>query len=170
MQKIVLSKGGILGILLVVYTFGMYFINSELLSKWWLTSLPILFYIFFMTDAVKAFKSQNDGYATFGQALLTAWLTGIIGGTISMLFTYLLFNVIDPSLMEMMQQKSLEMVESFAGNLSEEEYDKMLEQMEKQNPYSISGQAIGWLTGSFVGLIIALIIAAITKNEQNEFA
>ncbi len=170
MQNIVLSKGAILGVIVVIFTFLLYFINPELLSKWWITSIPLLIYIYFMVDAVRAFKAQNEGYATFGQALLSSWLTAIVGGTIGMIFTYLLYNFIDPSLIEMMQQKSIEMVEGFAGNMSEEDYDKMIENMESQNQFGLSGQIIGWLTASFVGLIISLIIAAITKNENNEFA
>ena len=123
-----------------------------------------------MTTAATSFKAQNEGHATFGQALLAAWFTGIIGGLIISIFTYILYNFIDPSLMDRVNEAAIEMLDKFAGSMPEEEYEKAIEKIESNNNFGLGAMATNFIFMTILGLIPSLIIAALTKSKENEFA
>jgi hypothetical protein len=123
-----------------------------------------------MISAARTFKAENEGVMSFGQGLLSSWFTGIVGCIISLFFTYILFNFIDPSLKEKAAEAALKMIEAFAGSMPEEEYDKAIEKIENTDSFSIQAQLTNLIFMSVIGIIPSLIIAAMTKNDSNEFA
>ena len=137
MQSVVISKGGMLGLVSILFTLIMYFIAPDMMTKWYISIITFAIYLYFMTTAATSFKAQNEGHATFGQALLAAWFTGIIGGLIISIFTYILYNFIDPSLMDRVNEAAIEMLDKFAGSMPEEEYEKAIEKIESNNNFGL---------------------------------
>ncbi len=169
MQSIVINKGVQLGVVSVVFTLILYMMGGNALSYGGFL-IPIVF-IVYMVLAVKAFKASNEGVATFGEALLASWLTALIGGLISTIFTYVLYNFIDPDLQVKATEQAMAMVETFAGDqMDEEQYDEMIEKIEGANSFGLTAQITNYITMSIMGFIVALIIAAITKKDKSEWA
>ena len=169
MNSISLNKGLLWGGISVVITFILYFINPELLMKWYVGIISVVLAIVFMVMAVKEFKSKNNGAVTFGEGLMTSWLTGVIGGTITTVVGYMLFNYIDPSLVDMIRDMQLEALESQASSLSDEQYEQQLKFMEKMNPSSTIFTIATYVIYAILGLIVSLIIAAVMKHEKPEW-
>ena len=132
--------------------------------------LPILFIVL----SIKADRADEGGY-TMAEGIKAGMITFGIGTFLSMIFTYVLFNIIDPALIDEGIQFAREIAEktadTMAGLMGADEATKaeMLEEMNSQemtNPFTIMTLGLGWVIGLiFPGLIIALISAAILKRN-----
>jgi uncharacterized membrane protein len=169
MQSVVFSKGGMLGLVSILVSLIMYIIAPDMMTQWYVSLISLIIYIYFMTTAATSFKNQNEGHVTFGQGLITAWVTSIIGGFISMVFGYILYNFIDPSLIDKANEAAIEMIEKFAGSMPEEEYEKAIEKIENSNNFGLGAMATNFIFMTIIGLIPSLIIAALTRTKENEF-
>ncbi len=122
-----------------------------------------------MYDSTRAYF-QSPGEHSFRGAFQFPFVTGAIAIVLSMIFSYLLFTVIDPGLNEMLVEKSLdqmEMIKNFAG---EEAYEEAMENLDE----STLGMSVKtMLYGVMIALIIpvgvfALIFAAILRNIERK--
>ena len=96
-----------------------------------------------MVYVVSLIKKQNEGFITFNDAFKPAWLTYILSSTIIALFTYVLMNFINPSLIEQLKELQVEAFEAAAKLLkySEEQKEELLGQLENANPYDLKSIA-----------------------------
>ena len=128
--------------------------------------LPIVM----MYLSIKETRDHQEGFISFGEAIKASFLTYIIGSLIAILFTFILMNYLDTSLLELQKEQAIAMTESMSSmfGANEEMMEEMREQMDDQLGTFSFGQAImGWL-GSLVfpGIIISLIISAIMKKND----
>lgn len=127
-------------------------------------ALPIIF----MIMANRERRDQQEGYLSFGEGIVTSLGTYAIGSFVGIVFTWVLINYIDPSLIELQQKVTMEasekMLEMFGGN--EEMIEEMREKLEEDMINPTLGQNLfGWAVSLlFPGLLFALIVAAITKK------
>ena len=163
------KNGLIYGVLSIILTLVMYMVNPKLMMDW-KVSLLVGFGVslFFMINAAREEKSLNDGILTYGEALKTTFTVLAVGGILGTIFAYILFNFIDPSLNDMMQQNIVETTESMMKWLGapEEEIDKAIEKLE-ENPASFTPgtAALQYIQMLFLGLIYALIVSAFVKKN-----
>jgi hypothetical protein len=158
-----LVNGLILGLIGIVYTMVFYFLD--------MTFNKVQGYMFFVLLIVILFflvKSYRDnyryGFITFGQALGAGMIIFLYYAIISAVFTYILYAIIDPNLMdkqlafteELMQKKG---VPQEALDLSMSMQRKIMKPA-IMAPISIFGNM-------FYGLILSLIIAAFVRKEGN---
>lgn len=162
--------GVVYGVLVSVLMLVLYLVNKEYVVSTGLTfgiSFVIGTAILVMTG--RSAKADNGGFLPFGEAFVTLVICFVVGSLITTIFSYLLFNFIDPSLQDLMKEKAVEMAESaagmFGGSMNEDQLDEMREQMEETNVTSLSQLMVGWLTNSLMGAIYCLIIAAIIKKN-----
>ena len=98
-----------------------------------------------------------------------AWLTYLLYAIASTLFTYIMLNFIDPGLLDLAREASIEAMEKLSGMMGEEATQAAIEELEKSNPYSLPKLGIGLLFSLvFPGAVIALIIGLIVKKEKPE--
>ncbi|MBL6448032.1 DUF4199 domain-containing protein [Fulvivirga sp. 29W222] len=113
--------------------------------------------------AHKEFKSEGDGFMSYGQGLGSGTLLVLIGTVISTVFFYVYVKFIDSSFMEIVREKQLEGMQE--QGMSEEQIDQAMAMASGfMTPEFISVIAIFMTV--FFGFILSLIISAFTKNSN----
>lgn len=165
-------KNGILmGVASIVVTMLLYFVDKRSMISYgsWIGYVIIAY---FMYAAAAGTKSANGGNLTFGEGLVSSMTALAIGMLISSIFAYLLYNVIDPSLLDTMKEIQVEMIDKMAGFMGEDAAEQAKDAMEDNPPsFGIGTVAIGYVVSLiFPGLVIALIVSAVTKKNPDNFA
>ena len=170
MENLKVKNGVMLGLGMVVLSLVIYFVGHKFYLTWgsWIV-YALAAYLMYKT-AVDV-RSQEGGKMSFGTAFTSAWIPYVIGSLLLTLFTYVLFNYIDPSLLDTMKEVQMEAMDKMAGMLGEEGIEAAKEALEDQGSAFGAGTALlGYVAGLvFPGAIMALIIGAITK-KSGEFA
>jgi uncharacterized membrane protein YvlD (DUF360 family) len=161
-----LINGLILGLVGVVYSLVVYFLNLSFNKAqtyvFLLVQIAVLFFL------VKSYRDNyKNGMMTYGEALGASIIICLYYAIIMAIFTYLLYTVIDKSLLdkqlafaeEMMQKKGLPQATIDAGMAMQ----KKIMTPAFMAPISIFGNM-------FWGLIISLIVAAFVRKEGNPLA
>jgi len=165
-----IKNGLFLGLSLIVYTLLIYLISPAFfLAGWGFASIfiSLLIYILFMVKTANEYRAMNNDYASFSEILVPAFICAFIGGVISTIFTYILSTYIDTELPQLLQDLQISQIEDAAW-IPEEAKEAAIESIEEQNAMepSFKSSMMAVLMGSVAGLLIALVIAAIKKNEH----
>lgn len=166
MGNLPVKYGLIAGGLGILFSLILYYLDNTIYLKF--NSFPLyIIQIYFMVYVVSFIKKQNEGFITFNDAFKPAWLTYILSSTIIALFTYVLMNFIDPSLIEQLKELQVEAFEAAAKLLkyTEEQKEELLGQLENANPYDLKSIASLPFSFLFPGAIIAAIIALIKRQN-----
>ena len=67
----------------------------------------------------------------------SAWITYLFYAVLSSLFSYVLMNFIDPDLIVMAKEVSIEAIEKMSGLLGEDGVQAAIEKIENENPFGI---------------------------------
>lgn len=168
-----IRNGLYMGGALVLLYLALYFVSPKVFLSWgsWIS---FAVYIYFMYNAAKEERASLGGYMSFGEGFKAAFLAFVVGGLISALFTYVMYNFIDPTLIDLTKEIALEAFEKMSGFMGEEAAETAMETIEDQDfstSYSIGNTLMGYLFSLiFPGAVIALIIAAIMKRTNNNYA
>ena len=164
-------KWGLIGgIGAVVITLILFIINSEsIFGK--LSFVSFLVYIIAMVKAGAEEKQNLGGFMTWGEALKPTFLSYAIATLIASIFMFVLGNFIDPSLNEIVQNKSIEIAEVFSSYIPEEEMEANVSKIQATDFFSVFEIGKQYFVGLiFPGFIIAAIISAIVKKNRPEMA
>ena len=162
-NKIALNYGIILGVASVLLNVILYAMGMIYDQDWKIGSIGIIIMIVIIYMGIKKFKEFNDGFLTIGQALKTGLGIALIGGIISVIYSYIFMNYIEPDFMaNTMAKAQEEMIEKFP-QLSDEQIDAQVEMMNKFSSPLISA-AFGLIGSLFIGFIVALISGLIQKK------
>ncbi len=158
-----LTNGLILGLIGIVYTLVIYFLD--------LTINKVQGYVFLLILIVTLYflmKSYRDnylhGYMTYGQAVGAGVVIFLYYSIITAIFTYILFALIDPGLIdkqlaaaeELMAKRGIPQEAMDAGL----KIQKKMMKPEIMAPVSIFGNML-------YGVIMSLIVAVFVKKEGN---
>ncbi len=142
-----------------------YLINPELIFS--VNSyLGFVITIAILVFACKEVRENSGGFASFGEMFQTAFITFAIGSLIGVVFQYILMNFIDPGLIEMQKEISIEAMEKMSSFIGEEAMEVAIEEVENSNPTSIGKMGIGYIFMLVFGAILASIIALIMKKKN----
>ncbi|MBK9254828.1 MAG: DUF4199 domain-containing protein [Saprospiraceae bacterium] len=172
MENHSIRNGLMYGFVAIAISLLFYFISPEILTSYssWLTTI---IGIYFMVMAVKGFKEDTEGYIGVGEAFKAAWLTFMVGTIISTIFTYVLYNIIDSSLLDLMREAQLDAIDKMAAmlNMDQSAIDSAKEGIEDSNPFDLKAVFIALpVAFLFPGAVIAIIIAAIMKKNPDNYA
>jgi hypothetical protein len=109
------------------------------------------------------FKKKGDGFMSYGQGLVTAIWTGVIGGLVAAIALFVYLKFINPGYLEGIKDFALN--EASKNSRSEEG----TEMAEKIMGYVVSPGAMAFfkcLGVFFLHLIIGLIVSIFTKKES----
>lgn len=188
MNKIIkqngINFGLILGFLLIMPTLLGYAINISILVSYWTFVFVFLAVIVLGIVAIAFTKKGLGGFISFKDSFSSYFLMLIIGLTISTIFNFLLFNVIDQKFEEVVKEEQVKLAESQRewvmskmSNAPQEQidetdakFDEAIEKVRKDHPYAISSLLKGW--GIFMGIfsIFGLLLALIMKKKNPELA
>ena len=167
------AKSGLtLGLIGIILTLLIYFINAKLLANIWVGVVILVVSLVLVVIFGINYRKQVGGYLSFKHAFLFSLILLLVAGLIGQSFNFILFNVIDSDLPEVVTDAALEnterMMEKF--NVPDEEVDKALERTEAQmaNQYKISGVVKAYLYSIIIYAIISLITGAIIKRRNPE--
>lgn len=165
-----LNAGVILGVVSLLITFVTYFIEPSAIVAGtnqfiqFGLALAILIYLGIQ------YRKSIGGFMEFGPAFNFSFIALLVSIFLGTLGLQLLYNVIDPSLPEVLIEAQLEsvvsMTERFAGEgaLTSAQLDEMRQGIE--SGYTLTGQLKAVGIASIVYAILALIVGAIIKKRD----
>ena len=134
--------------------------------------LANVFYIAVIVKAVSDFKVQNNFEMTLGEGLKAGFVSGLFVALAYHVFMYVLFNFIDPSMIEVQLEVIRDTINSVGGLFGAEEMpDDVMDDMENTldeigvSGYPISAAVVGLSQSLIWVLIVSLIVSAIKKNR-----
>jgi hypothetical protein len=166
-----ITFGIIAAVISIIITSLIYTIDIKLFTVWWIGVLKIAaFVVLALVLLIKTKKELNNMFS-FKDAFTTYFICFVISIALASVFEILLFNVIDPSLKESVQQLSIEtavdMMKKFGTPTSE--IRKAVEEMSKTNQFEtfqiLKGSAFAIIISSIFGLIFAAIFKSKPKEQ-----
>ena len=166
-----ISYGIITGVVSALITAAIYSIDLNLFTKWWLGIIIFLVYIVIGIVLLSKTKKELKGIFSFKEAFTTYFISSVIGIAISVGFNILLFNVIDPSakdtLNDIVIKYTGEMMQKFGAPSSA--INEALKKMQETNPYStielLKGSIFSIVGSCVFGLLLALIFKSKPAQE-----
>ncbi|QBN20046.1 DUF4199 domain-containing protein [Flavobacterium nackdongense] len=165
------SFGVMTGILSALITASIYAIDLNLFVKWWLGIVIIVVYLIIGIVLLTKTKKELKGMFTFKEAFTTYFISAVIGIAISVGFNILLFNVIDPSakdsINEIVIKYTAETMQKFGAPSAA--VNEAIKKMQENNPYStielLKGSAFSIAGSALFGLLLALIFKSKPSQE-----
>lgn len=159
-----LIYGAILGFVSIFFSLVFYFLG--LTFKGWTGWVSFAAGIVVLAYCLFAYRNEYlGGYASYGRLFLMAVVIGLIASILSTAYTYLLYAVIDPDLMEKTRIMAEERILA-NRRIPENMKDDVIEQM--QDRMTLSRTLISALVGgTILYAIFGLIISAFAKKEEN---
>jgi len=165
------SFGVMTGILSALITAAIYAIDLNLFVKWWLGIVIIVVYLIIGIVLLTKTKKELKGVFTFKEAFTTYFISAVIGIAISVGFNILLFNVIDPSakdsINEIVIKYTAETMQKFGAPSAA--VNEAIKKMQENNPYStielLKGSAFSIAGSALFGLLLALIFKSKPSQE-----
>ena len=157
--------GLIAGLGVMISSLLFYLVDVNLffsVSSYLIWIVYIVCMVFAVRDQIKAQK----GFISFKEAFSTAFVVFVLSSLMYYIFYYLMFNVIDPDLLDIQREMTVEAMEALSGFLSEEQMEEAIAKATSQD-VGIGTVSMAYLISLiFPGAIIAAIIAAIMKKNN----
>lgn len=170
-SNVLLQYGLFSAIASLLFFVVLYLLGSESFVSplaWLSMAVPVVFAVLACLKA----KRENDGFLSFREALKISFGIFVFTGIVTSLFSFILFNFIDPAFADSMKQVTIEQTQKMMAGFKvpQEEIDKAINKMISENMYSFGKIIQSFLFGCILYFIFSLIIAAIVKKKKPEFA
>jgi len=158
-----ITNGLILGLIGIVYTMVVYFLDLTFNKvQGWVFLALLIIILFFL---VKSYRDNyRDGFINFGQALGAGMIIFLYYAIISAVFTYILYTFIDANLLD--KQLAFTEGEMLKRGLPQEAIDMSMSIQKKIMKPAIMAP-ISIIGNMFSGLIMSLIVGAFVRKEGN---
>ncbi|MFC2087202.1 DUF4199 domain-containing protein [Bacteroidota bacterium] len=166
-RKNSMNYGAILGVTLIALTLLLYLVNRSFSKSFnWVEYLIIISVITIGTKSLR--DKEMGGAISFTQALGSGILISFFGSIFVAFFTYVLYVIIDPGLLEELFEFNEELMQE-QGKFSEEKIEYRMNIMrETITPLRLSLFVIPVYT--FVGFLLSLLVSIFLKKEKNPFS
>lgn len=165
-----LNSGLILGLISVVLSYVIYFVEPSLLAAWYVgIGILVLFVALIVYFGIQ-YRTSIGGYMAFGAAFNFSFITLLVAGIIGLVGNILLFTVVDPALPNVLVDAQIEtqmaMLDKLGAgdSISSEQLDEMRTNL--QSAYTPFGQLKGFGFLLIGYAIFALILGAILKKRD----
>lgn len=166
-----ITYGIVSGVVGALITAAIYAIDLNLFVKWWVGIAIIIIYIAIGIVLLSKTKKELKGVFSFKEAFTTYFISGVVATLISVGFNILLFNVIDPSakdsLNDIFIKTTAETLQKFGTPATA--INEAVAKMQENNPYStielLKGSIFSIGGSAFFGLILALIFKSKPSQE-----
>ena len=158
--------GLILGFTGIIYNVILYMAGQ--FANRTLGYVGILITIVILIFGFRSFRDQvRDGVMPFGTAFGFGVVVILVSGLLGSLYNYVMMAVIDPDLLSKILDMQLEKtIEKSSGRATPEQIEEGFELLSWMfKPVMMS--VLGFLSSAFFGTIIALIMAAIFKRDED---
>jgi len=165
-----ITYGVMIGIASALVTATIYAIDLNLFTSWWVGLVGIAISLTLSIILLSKTKKELKGFFTFKEAFTTYFIAALIGILISTFFNILLFNVIDPSaketLNELVIKYTANMMQKFGSPASV--INETIDKMKLSNPYSTIELLKGSVFAIVISSIFGLIFAAFFKSKTTQ--
>ncbi|MDO6675725.1 DUF4199 domain-containing protein [Tenacibaculum sp. 1_MG-2023] len=164
-KNIILNYGLYLG-LIGVFIHLAFYATGTLIKFGWLSGIiGFIVMIILIILGIKKFKTDNNGFLTFGQALKVGVGIAVISAVISTIYTLIFTNIIEPDfqaqMMEVQKQAWID------AGMTDEQIEAS-ETMAKKFNSPVITAPLALVVSAFFGFIISAIGGAIMKKTEEE--
>jgi hypothetical protein len=165
------KPGLTIGLVSLAVTYIAYFIDSSLLASAWFGLVALAVFFVLIIFFGRQYRAELGGFMSFGTAFNFSFITMILSGLVTLVGQILLFQVIDPSLPQVLGdlsfEASLKMMETLGQNPDSLD-PTILDEMREGtiSNFTLSGQLKNFGFGLIAYAIIALILGAILKKRD----
>jgi Protein of unknown function (DUF4199) len=167
-----INYGVVLGVISILMTTVIYAVNLKFYVSGWYLFLLFVLPIVIGIILLRKTKAELNNQLTFKEAFTTYFIFILIGILIPKVFSFILFNFIDPASKEALQEiiieNAISMMQKFGAPNSE--VSKVITQMKEIDIFSIKEMFKSSLQFLLFMSVIGLIVAAFfkTKNPSQE--
>jgi len=166
-KKIALSYGLLLALLSIVLSVFAYVTDNYIDRPWWLSVLSMLVMIAIIVYGLKAFKNENGGFLSIGEAIKVGLAISLISGIIVAIYNYIFVTVIEPEYVTQLLEFTEEKMIADNPEMTESQLNMAMDMTEKfMSPMMMTAFAI--IGTLFFGFIISLISGLILKQKRPE--
>ena len=164
-KSIILNYGLYLGIIGVFIHLAFYATGNLIKFGWISGIIGFIAMIALIILGIKKFKTDNNGYLTFGQALKVGVGIAVISALITTVYTLIFTNIIEPDFQtQMMEAQKQAWIDA---GMTDEQIEKSEAMAEKFNSPFIT-IPISIVVSAFFGFIISAIGGAIMKKTEED--
>lgn len=164
-SKFILNYGTILGIIMVVLGVIMYVANAHLNPHWSFSILTLAIFISVLSFGIKAFKKENGGFLTLGEALKVGVGIALIGGIIGAIWSLVLTTFIEPDYFTQMAEVQREQMLERFPEMTDQQLENAAEMNAKfSKPWFTF--AVSIVSNLLLGLVVGLIAGLIMKQKR----
>ncbi len=165
-----ITFGVIIGIVSSLITATIYAVDLNLFTEWWIGVLSILTYLVLGIVLLVKTRKELKGVFSFKDAFTTYFIATVIGILISVLFNILLFNVVDPSAKETVNELIIKYTMNMMQKLGapSSSINEAMTKMRENDPYSPIELLKGSLFSIGFSSIFGLILAAFFKSKSTQ--
>lgn len=163
--KSTMNNGAILGLALIIFTLLLWMLDATTNRNLSFISYGIIIAGLYL--AIKSFRDQEQGgYITYGRALGAGTLTSVFAGIITSFFTFLLYTLIDPGLID----KTYLIMEQayYDAGMSDNQIEAAMS-IAKRFTNPVMMMVLGFLGSVLMGFIFSLILSIFLKKEADPF-
>lgn len=172
-MKNAVKSGIYVGVFGIIINLIVYVIDPTLFIKWWFGIGLLVINLGLVIYFGLQYRKEEEGYLTFKEGFLHGFVLLLISGFIGILFSALLYNVIDPELPEILTDATIEQTRTMLENFGtpSDAMDEALEKVREDSPnsYTFGGLLKGYGILIIFYLIISLITGAIVKKSEPDF-
>ena len=166
-KKIALNYGILLALLSIVLAVFSYVTDNHIDRPWWLSVISTLVMIAVIVYGLKAFKKDNGGFLSVGEAIKVGLAISLISGIIYAIYSYIFVTVIEPDFVNQMLVFAEEQMIEDNPEMTEAQLNMAMDMTEKfMSPMMMTAFAI--IGSLFFGFIISLISGMILKQKRPE--
>ena len=166
-NKTALHFGIILGIVSVLISVIIYALGMHYDQDWKTGTISFLAMAAVIFIGIKKFKELNGGILSLGQSLKTGIGIALIGGIISIIYSYIFMNFIEPDFIVNTIAGAEEKMLERNPNLTDEQIEQALSFSKKMMTPGIM-ISIGLVWSIFLGFVISLISGLILKKTEDQ--
>jgi len=163
-NQIVWQHGGMAALISVILSLVAYILGVELLLGWQLLLAQFVLIITTMIVVGRAIRLNEGGFISYWRVFQHIMLSVLCILCASALFNFVLYNFINPELVDVVLDITLEKMEvmMISSGLEGDLLQEMLIETEKKirNGYTLTGTIQGIVFSSIFGGVIALIVSA----------
>lgn len=168
LRKNAINYGMYLGLILIAFTTIIYAIDINLFTNMWIGLVTMLLMVSGAVFSTVKQKTKMGGFLSFKEAFSSFIITVIVGSTISVAYTIVLFNFIDPEAKKILTENLIKYTTSLMQKFGAKPADinEAVKEMSKTDSYGIYGQFKGYISSIVIYSIVGLISALIIKRER----
>lgn len=168
LRKNSINYGMYLGLILIVFNTLIYAFDINLFTNMWVGIVIMGIIIIFAVFTTVKYKNKLGGFMSFKEAFSSFIISVIIGSLISVAYTIILFNYIDPEAKTILTENLIKyttgLMQKFGAKAAD--INEAVKQMSETDSYGVYGQIKGYISSIIIYSIIGLISALIIKRER----